>query len=1303
MAKEAILKNPQNHIEILIVEDSPTQALHLKHILLRHGYTVTLQKNGKDALTYMREQKPTIVISDIMMPEMDGYELCRQIRADEQLKHVPVILLTQLVDPRDVIRGLLSGADNFVTKPYSDTFLISRIQYILANQELRRSSITEMGIEIIFAGQKHFITSDRMQILDLLFSTFENAVQRNQELEATNKKLRKAFETIETINDVSQKLNRMLMPEDVADAVAVGVKRLIDYDECMVYRIDEHENYLIPLFHGSGEENKKKKSVKRRVKVGEGILGWVYAQGKPELVVDVSKHPRSTYKKGVTPPDESMLAVPMQYEDKTIGVIMLSRSGLHQFSDEHLRTLTILAGQAAVAVENGRLLQEERRRTRQLYIINEISRKAVSTLDMDQLGRLVVDSLGGEFRNTHVMLLLMDEQTKELYLQAKYGNGLSAIPDDYRKPLNQCLLKSTATKGKSELYVTRKDFRDCADIEGMESMLSIPIKNGDKLLGVLAMVSPDEYCYDETDQSMITMLADQIAMTFENSKLYESEKASKEAAQSASRAKSEFLANMSHEIRTPMNSIIGFSDLLLQESLPEELADFVKTIKMNGESLLGIINQILDLAKVETGRMELDVTEFNLQEEVDRIIQLLRSRVLDKGLTFDIKCSPKKLPWIEADSLKIRQIIVNLLGNAVKFTEEGSIGLNVSLSKDKEERDLLNVEVRDTGIGIAREKLDAIFNSFTQADSSMTRRFGGTGLGLAISKQMVALMGGTIHVDSEEGRGSSFRFSIPVKIISAKETIQAKSSVSAAKQKASSAKSANAQAAESPLILLIEDNGGALDLLKRYLERDGYKVECSTSGQDGLLKAKFYRPDAIILEILLPGEMDGWEVLRNLKSGQLTKDIPVIVCSVLSNPKKAFSLGAVDYIEKPAQETELLESLHLKIGMPDAKGKEVVVVDDDPTVLKLFETLFKKQKVRVTTFSDGNKVLPYLQKKGGEIGLVILDLLMPEIDGFEVLNKIKTNKETRGIPVVIYTGKQLTAKDRNKLSENYELLLQKTHETPETLLNQLKNLVSPKRIGQTIKKVNAQKSRTSRKILLAEDDPSGQKLMRHLLGQLGYTADVASTGKEVLELLDNNEYGVILMDMEMPVMDGFTATKKIRGMEKYKDMTIIALTAHAMKEHREKTLAAGCTDFASKPVSRAVLEELLAKYMPEDDYTDRLPEERAPGKAAPAPAAKAGRGSEDDELMKELTEFFITDLSRKMKQFEIDLAARNQEEVTRFGHSLKGTAGSYGFNQFSEVGGRIETAAQEAEWEIIRDLRDKLITDFKNLGYEYDA
>jgi len=1288
----------ESDIEILVVEDSPTQAMHLKYILERRHYTVRMATNGKDALEMMRKRKPTIVISDILMPEMDGYEFCRQIRADEQLKYVPVILLTQLFDPRDVIRGLLSGADNFVTKPYSEQFLISRIQYILANQELRKNSITEMGIEIIFAGQKHFITSDRMQILDLLFSTFENAVQRNQELEETNKELRRAIETIETINEVTSKLNRMLMPEDVARAIGDGVKKLIDYDECIVYSIDESKKYLIPIFAGQREGEKNSDKVKK-LKVGEGIVGLVYSRGEPEMVGDITKHPKAKYLKNKNVPTYSMLAVPMQYENETMGVIALIKTGLHQFSESHMRTLLILAGQAGVAMENARLLQEEKRRIRQLSLINEISRKMVSTLDVEELSVHVVESIKNEFKENAILLLVKDEDENKLVLGAQAGTEKNKLPEDWSLEEDSSTVWKAAKSGEVVTINNVKSNKKVQPlIPGVRSEIAAPVKKGDKLLGILHIMSKKKDSFNEKDSSLMKMLADQIAMALENARLYESERRTRELAQQANRAKSEFLANMSHEIRTPMNSIIGFSDLLLQENLPEELVDFAKTIKFNGESLLEIINQILDLAKVETGRMEVDVVECNLSELVENVSQLLRPRVLDKGLKFKVSTDPEHLPYIETDSLKIRQIMVNILGNSVKFTEEGEIEFTVNVRKQKGSRGILEVHVLDTGIGIPPNKHKAIFESFTQADASMTRRFGGTGLGLSLSKQMVELLGGKIWFESEIGKGTTFHFTVPVRIISEKVESPVKTAKAAPKiQKQAPVRSGTKtkqisiqtkKRRKEPLVLLIEDNGSAMELLQRYLKRDGYQVQCSTTGEDGILKAKFYRPDAIILEILLPGKMDGWEVLRNLKSSKLTKDIPVIVCSVLSNQKKAYSLGAVEYIEKPAQEKALLDTLHKSIGISDKENREVLVVDDDKSVHMLFGKLLKGMGVIMKSFENGDDVIKYLENPH-PIALVILDLLMPGVDGFEVLKEIKSSEKTKDIPVVIYTGKKLTARDRSRLNENYALLLQKTSETPETLLNQLNNLVMPS-LREAID--NAAQEEEPARILLAEDDPSGQKLMRLLLSQLGYAVDLAGTGKQVIDMLEKKDYDIVLMDMEMPVMDGFTATRKLRSMDKYKDMPIIALTAHAMKEHKKKTLEAGCTDYLSKPINRDKLQDVLNKYLTESSVSKKKDKKQEQASLI-----------ENDPLMAELREFFIDDLSKKIKKFNDDMKKKDIEEVIRFGHSLKGTAGSYGFPVFSKLGAEIEDNGRAGNWDKIASLQKSIIKEYKLLGVNNEA
>jgi CheY-like chemotaxis protein len=375
--------------------------------------------------------------------------------------------------------------------------------------------------------------------------------------------------------------------------------------------------------------------------------------------------------------------------------------------------------------------------------------------------------------------------------------------------------------------------------------------------------------------------------------------------------------------------------------------------------------------------------------------------------------------------------------------------------------------------------------------------------------------------------------------------------------------------------------------------------------------------------------------------------------------------------------------LHRSIGIPSDKEKEVLIVDDDKTVLILFEKLFEREGLPVKTFDNGKDAIAYLEHDR-KIALMILDLLMPGVDGFEVLEKMKRSPKTKDIPVVIYTGKKLTAKDRSRLSEQYAMILQKTHETPDTLRKQLNQLISHK--ASAVNSIKEKKIQPKKKrILLAEDDPSGQKLMDHLLNRLGYHVDIADNGKKVLKQLEKNKYDIVLMDMEMPEMDGFTATCEIRKNKAYKDLPIIALTAHAMKEHRNKTIKAGCTDYISKPVDREQLDKLLQKYLNKE--TDEPVQEEV----------------QDDPLMAELTSFFVSDLGQRIKQFNVDFDNQNLDEVIRFGHSLKGTAGSYGFPNFSKIGSDIEIAGTKEEWAKIEILKHQIIEEYKLLGEKHEA
>jgi len=702
--------------EILVVEDSFTQALLIQAVLEEADYRVGLAKNGLEALNYLKGRKPDLVVSDIIMPEMDGYEMCRHIKADGTLKHIPVMLLTSLSDPEDVIRGLACGADNFITKPYKEAFLLARIKSILANRELRKKSPKGEGVEVIFGGKEYNITSDRFQILDLLFSSFENAVQKNQELET--------------------------------------------------------------------------------------------------------------------------------------------------------------------AIENLQRTQEA--------------------------------------------------------------------------------------------------------------------------------------------------LAD-----------------AKEVAEKANRAKSLFLANMSHDIRTPMNGIIGMTDLCLETTLDDEQREYLNMVRMSADSLLSLLNDILDFSKIEGNMLELENIDFNLRDHLEDILKTLALLAHKKGLELACRIENDVPIALVGDPGRLRQVIVNLIGNAVKFTSEGEILLGVTKISESDDSVTLHFSVKDTGIGIPPEKQKTIFEAFSQADESTTRKYGGTGLGLSISGKLAALMGGDIGVDSVLGEGSTFHFDATFPI--------------------------QAQPHD-------ERSGELKDLA-------GLRV---------LLVGTNSTNQLILRETLLRWKM----------------------APIIANSEDAFMLL------KEARESEM----------------------------------------------------PF--------SLVFLESGSVEMDGFDLAEQLKESVELK-IPTIMMLSSVGMRGDARRCRElgisGYLTRPVKQSELKSAVLAVLNLAVHKETEKELVTKHSIREESTKLKILLAEDNMVNQKLAVKLLGKQGYKVTVAGNGVEAVNLFTENRFDVVLMDVQMPEMDGMAATGHIRHWEEGlgTHVPIIAMTAHAMKGDREKCLAAGMDAYISKPIRPGQLMETI--------------------------------------------------------------------------------------------------------------------------------
>lgn len=495
----------------------------------------------------------------------------------------------------------------------------------------------------------------------------------------------------------------------------------------------------------------------------------------------------------------------------------------------------------------------------------------------------------------------------------------------------------------------------------------------------------------------------------------------RDAAESANRTKSAFLANMSHELRTPMNAIIGYSEMLIEEAEDLKLDSFtpdLNKIRSAGKHLLALINDVLDLSKIEAGKMTLFLEEFDVSTMIRDVVSTIQPLIEKNGNTLTVS-APEKCGRMRADLTKVRQTLFNLLSNAAKFTEKGTIQLLVSRSPDEQR---ICFEVADSGIGMTPEQLGRLFHAFTQADDSTTRKYGGTGLGLVISRKFCQLMGGDIAVQSLHGKGTTFRVDLPVFV---SEPVS---------PTAAPAKSAGGNSRR--VVLVIDDDHDAVEILKRNLVKSGYDVLTAYGGKEGLELARKMKPSAITLDVMMPG-MDGWSVLTELKSDPALSHIPVIMVTMLQDRQLGFSLGAAEFLTKPVDQAQLASVLSRYCGSREAR---ILVVEDDPGNRELMVRMLEKEGYPVAEAENGSTALESVA--ADPPALIILDLMMPVMDGFAFLDALRRSPDFIKIPVVVVTAKDLTQKDRDMLSGSVQQVIQKGAVDREKLLREISEMIA---------------------------------------------------------------------------------------------------------------------------------------------------------------------------------------------------------------------------------------------------------------------
>jgi signal transduction histidine kinase/DNA-binding response OmpR family regulator len=502
-----------------------------------------------------------------------------------------------------------------------------------------------------------------------------------------------------------------------------------------------------------------------------------------------------------------------------------------------------------------------------------------------------------------------------------------------------------------------------------------------------------------------------------------------EAAEAANHAKSGFLANMSHELRTPMNAIIGYSEMLMEDAQDEGnegAASDLKKIHSAGTHLLSLINDVLDLAKIEAGKMDIYLETFEVSSMVDDVVSTIGALVKKNGNRLKVE-RDESIGEMRADVTKIRQALFNLLSNAAKFTHEGEIGLAVR--GDQEDGvDWIRMSVSDSGIGIPPEKIDHVFDEFSQADETTTRDYGGTGLGLPISRRFCQMMGGDITVESTVGEGSTFTIRLPLEVaVAAEESDTATEALPAVIP----------EPGEEQVVLVVDDDPNALDLLGRTLQEAGVRVVTASEGQEALHLARTLHPAAITLDVLMPG-VDGWEVLRELKADPATQDIPVIMVTMTDDRVMGFALGATEFLTKPVQRAQLVQLLE-RYASKDTE-RRALVVDDKSENRELLRHALEQEGWQVSEAENGQVALEKLAEQPPS--LILLDLMMPVMDGFEFVMEMHKLDSPPAIPIVVVTAKDLTEEDRRRLNGGVVGLIEKGGLDRESLLAQLREQVT---------------------------------------------------------------------------------------------------------------------------------------------------------------------------------------------------------------------------------------------------------------------
>jgi signal transduction histidine kinase/DNA-binding response OmpR family regulator len=806
--------------------------------------------------------------------------------------------------------------------------------------------------------------------------------------------------------------------EPVFEIVVRHAMRLCRADAGMVYELDG--DVYRPAVVIGGSEEYRALLEQHPVERGPGsLVGLVGVERRTVQIPDALSDPRYQWHEARELGGfRTIVGVPMLAADRVVGVIALWRTEVDPFDERTIGVVTTFAVHGAIAIQNVQLFHELQERTAELArsvdelrALGEVSRAVSSSLDVDEVLTTIVTRAVELSGTDGGSIFEFDRPTGAFLLRTCCGtsqklvDGLRAVPIR----VGETFVGRAATAGEA---------RQAPDLDheppdphinelrrhGWRSMVAVPLLHEGEIVGALIVRRTKPGAVPTQTVGLLETLASQSAVAIHNARVFRELEVKTAELEVASRHKTEFLASMSHELRTPLNAVIGFSDVLLDRmfgALNERQEEYVRDIRDSGHHLLELINEILDLSKIEAGRMELELGAVSLGELLHHGVAMVRERAERHGISLDLDVA-SELGSVGGDELKLKQVVLNLLSNAVKFTPDGgSVSVTARLAGDE-----VQVSVADTGIGIAEEDRERIFQAFQRGNRAARSSAEGTGLGLTLSRRIVDMHGGRLWMESELGVGSTFSFAIPARPAPAP----------AEKGRLPDATGTS----PAGTVLVVEDDRPSADLLQVYLESAGYSVSVARDGVQGLELARRLVPTAVILDIGLP-RLNGWELLTRLKSDPATAAVPVVVVSMLDARGAGFALGAAEYLVKPVGHDELLDALARCLPVGD-RGT-VVVIDDDPRDLDLVEALLSPEGWSVLRATGGEEGVELVRRERPAV--VLLDLLMPGVDGFAVVERLRSDPEVANVPIIVLTSKDMTRVDRERLDGRISFLVQK--------------------------------------------------------------------------------------------------------------------------------------------------------------------------------------------------------------------------------------------------------------------------------------